>query len=298
MTTFHATIEPAAEMNVWLARWDRSLVSYSHYTENPREEYPWVTELEKNADAIREEVLRYKESQDFPYRTDEAPFQDAADNNRKWQMLFLYRCGGRNAAVADLFPALDSVLKGSDYALGDVGLSLLPPSSSLTVHTGFLRAYMRVHLPLVVPKRGEANLYVWPKLSGEVTDAFESHLANRLPIFGVPGDVHTMKNVRNMTKTLEAYNSDDSISDPHKPLDTHYVKRRYKEGEVIVFDDTVMHAVENTSTDAGDVRIVVWIDIVKRYPPRLAAIVWMGLAICRNAPDYLDCLEGRSVCDR
>ena len=98
-------------------------------------------------------------------------------------------------------------------------------------------------------------------------------------------------------QTLEAYNSDETIVDPQKPLDTRYVKHRYQEGKAVVFDDTHMHAVENTSTQRDDVRIVVWIDIVKKYPPRLAGIIAIGLAICRNAPQYLDCLEGREAAD-
>ena len=285
-------------MNQWLVRWDNSQESYSIYEKNPREAYPWVVDLEENAGAIREEVLRYRASQEFPYRVDEAPGQaESADKERKWKMLFLYRCGGRNAAVADLFPALDAALRRSRHALGDVGLSLLPPSSSLTVHTGFLRAYMRIHLPLVVPAHGDSNLYVWEHLQREVTLDFDHHIMKKKPILGRRSDWHEMKNVANIMQTLEAYNSDESIVDPQKPLDTRYVKHRYQEGKAVVFDDTHMHAVENTSTQRDDVRIVVWIDIVKKYPPRLAGIIAIGLAICRNAPQYLDCLEGREAAD-
>ena len=241
-------------------------------------------------------MLKFRESGDFPYRTDEAPGQIQADANKKWKMLFLYRCGGRNAAVADMFPALDAVLNRTSYDLGDVGLSLLPPSSSLTAHSGFLRAYMRIHLPLVTPKQGEANLHLWPGITLDNGMAFDQHLAVSGWVGGQQKSFHEWKNVRNLTSTIEAYNRDGNIHDPFKPFDTKHLTHRYREGKAVVFDDTLMHAVENTSADVDDARIVVWIDIVKPYPARLAALVSLGLMMCRTVPAYLDCVEERPSC--
>ena len=91
-------------------------------------------------------------------------------------------------------------------------------------------------------------------------------------------------------------NRDGNIHDPFKPFDTKHLTHRYREGKAVVFDDTLMHAVENTSADVNDARIVVWIDIVKPYPTRLAALVGLGLMMCRTVPAYLDCVEGRPSC--
>ena len=255
--------------------------------------FPWVKQLESNVDAVRDELIEYmRKDGKIPTRLEAAPNQEYIDEMGKWQMLWLYRCGGENKHVTEKFPVLGHLLRESPYALGDVGISVLPAQAGLKLHHGAFEGYERIHLPIVIPERGDARLYVFPQLDAENFDPFFQHMLANDPVEGLSPYVSSEQlSLQNITHSLKMYNKDPLIVDAHKPLDGSFVNHTYTYGKVTVFNDNNVHAVENASEQPGDDRIVVWIDIVKKFPVRLATLVKIMLAVCRMDESIIGCIE-------
>ena len=58
-------------------------------------------------------------------------------------------------------------------------------------------------------------------------------------------------------------------------------KYYWKEGEGVMFDDTLLHDAKNGSSD---VRVVLWLDLRRKLPPYLSALNTMLLEIAHRAP--------------
>jgi aspartyl/asparaginyl beta-hydroxylase (cupin superfamily) len=61
----------------------------------------------------------------------------------------------------------------------------------------------------------------------------------------------------------------------------HGEKYHWKEGEGVMFDDTVLHDAKNES---NEVRVVLWLDLRRKLPPTLNALNTMVLEIAHRAP--------------
>jgi beta-hydroxylase len=58
-------------------------------------------------------------------------------------------------------------------------------------------------------------------------------------------------------------------------------KYHWKEGEGVMFDDTLLHDAKNGSED---VRVILWLDLRRKLPPHLQALNTMVLEIAHRAP--------------
>jgi aspartate beta-hydroxylase len=128
-----------------------------------REEFPWMARLERQTDAIREElraVLAKDEGfRPFVQMSREHPgaaYWDKLNDSPNWNAFFFYRDGQRFADNHARCPvtsnALDAaplnrVAEHSPEAL----YSVLTPGAHIPPHTGVINVRLVVHLPLIVP---------------------------------------------------------------------------------------------------------------------------------------------------
>jgi aspartate beta-hydroxylase len=128
-----------------------------------REEFPWMAQLERQTDAIREElraVLAKDEGfRPFVQMSREHPgaaYWDKLNDSPNWNAFFFYRDGQRFAdnharcpvtsKALDAAP-LNRVAEHSPEAL----YSVLTPGAHIPPHTGVINVRLVVHLPLIVP---------------------------------------------------------------------------------------------------------------------------------------------------
>jgi tetratricopeptide (TPR) repeat protein len=125
--------------------------------------FPWMTELEKMTDVIRDEMKRAM-SEDaggfLPYvqRTNDAPLDQWRDLNhsRQWSAYFFWKDGRRfdeaclqcpqTARVEKIVPTMEARNFGPT-----IMYSALSPKTHLPAHSGATNARLIVHLPLIVP---------------------------------------------------------------------------------------------------------------------------------------------------
>ena len=129
-----------------------------------REEFPFLAEIERHTDAIREELLEVlaDEARLTPY-IDMAPDAPAAavweelNRSARWSSYHLHRHGERmeehcrrcprTAAALAALPLME-IPEHSPEAL----FSILRAGTHIPPHTGVINGRLTVHLPLIVPK--------------------------------------------------------------------------------------------------------------------------------------------------
>lgn len=134
-----------------------------NYEFSPREDFPWLEEVEAASEAIREEalgVLAGDRDHLVPYIAYSAalPLDQWRELNhsRRWSAYFLWKDGSRDDAhcgrcprtVAALAkaPQLDIPMRGPTAFF-----SILDARTHIPPHTGTTNARLIVHLPLIVP---------------------------------------------------------------------------------------------------------------------------------------------------
>jgi aspartate beta-hydroxylase len=143
-----------------------------------REHFPWLTELEAAAPAIRAELqdLLAKGDEGFaPYVQYPSGYPESKwselDHSERWSAYFLWRHGKRIDAHCDRCPETAAVLARlplADHAgrAPTAFFSLLHPRTRIPPHTGVTNARTIVHLALIVPDGcgfrvgGETRLWV------------------------------------------------------------------------------------------------------------------------------------------
>jgi len=131
----------------------------------PREDFPWLTDIEAASAAIRQDLLavmshdelaaRFGPYVDYPPGL---PLDQWAELNQspRWSAFFLYRDGGPANGNADRCPATmaalalapqPSVIRRSPAAM----FSVLQPGTRIPPHTGVSNTRLVVHLPLILP---------------------------------------------------------------------------------------------------------------------------------------------------
>lgn len=130
-----------------------------------RETFPWLTSIEAETDAIRDELIPLirtdrKEFRPYVNHQDGVPLNQWAELNRspRWSSLFLWenskridehcaRCP-RTAAALAAIPLCD---------MGEFGptafFSALEPHTRIPPHTGVTNVRLTVHLPLILPEK-------------------------------------------------------------------------------------------------------------------------------------------------
>jgi aspartate beta-hydroxylase len=129
-----------------------------------REKFPFLSEIEKFTDAIREEMLAVlaDESEltpyvDMPEDAPAAPVWRELNRSPRWSSYHLFRHGEPIAAHCARCPktvaALQSipVMRIPEHA-PEALFSVLKPKTHIPPHTGVINGRLTVHLPLVVPE--------------------------------------------------------------------------------------------------------------------------------------------------
>lgn len=143
--------------------------TYSHFPRLPaiqfyeREEFPWVSAVERATDDIREELeglLADSREQFSPYlnHSPDEPLNQWRELNqsRRWSALFLYKDGARQEDNAARCPKTLAALEQAPIVrIPHRGpthfFSLLEPKTHIPPHTGTTNTRLTVHLPLIVP---------------------------------------------------------------------------------------------------------------------------------------------------
>lgn len=128
----------------------------------PKELFPWIVDLERSLDAIRNEAV------DRCFRTDAAlvPFLSFSPSDRPsdylagkeahWDASFFFRDGRPHEDTHAACPKTSEVLNGlplvriRDHA-PEICFSVLGPDSHILPHTGVTNTRLVLHLPLIVP---------------------------------------------------------------------------------------------------------------------------------------------------
>jgi ornithine lipid ester-linked acyl 2-hydroxylase len=128
----------------------RSLVGDATFF--PLERFPWVTHVERNWEAIREEAERLLDDRDAL-----ANFQDISKDqieitdDDQWKTFFLYGYGFEAKLGVQMCPrtaALMREIPGMKTAM----ISILSPRKHILDHRGPYKGVLRYHLGLIVPK--------------------------------------------------------------------------------------------------------------------------------------------------
>ncbi|HEV2608444.1 MAG TPA: aspartyl/asparaginyl beta-hydroxylase domain-containing protein [Xanthomonadaceae bacterium] len=168
-----------------------SLSSASFY---PRELFPWMDELEANADAIREEALAVLAGgnsllEPFLGEGSDGVATGQLRNDRgeaKWDAFFFYRHGRRYDENHARCPITSAVLEKlpmvriEEHA-PEILFSVLTPGSHILPHTGVTNARLTSHLALLVPPgcaiRVGEETREWEEGRGFVFDDTHEHEA-------------------------------------------------------------------------------------------------------------------------
>ena len=128
-----------------------------------RTEFPWMQELERHTDAIREELLAVLGSDvgfrpfiQVPTEHPGAAYWQQLNDSPSWNAFFFYRDGERNADNHGRCPvtsaALDAapLIRVAEHS-PETFYSVLKPGAYIPPHTGVINMRLVVHLPLIVP---------------------------------------------------------------------------------------------------------------------------------------------------
>jgi aspartyl/asparaginyl beta-hydroxylase (cupin superfamily) len=127
-----------------------------------REQFPWLTQLERATDAIRQELraVMADPAAFSPYVTGDAnrPRKDQAGmlNNPAWSAFYLWKNGEPVAANSERCPATLAALESAPLARvqnrsPSILFSLLQPGAHIPPHNGLVNTRLICHLPLIVP---------------------------------------------------------------------------------------------------------------------------------------------------
>lgn len=109
-------------------------------------DYPELNELHDKKQQILGEYLAATDL--LKYYVNEAGVQ-----HNDWQTIFLYGSGLLNEKIKDKFPlTLEIINKISGIEYSMILFSVLKPGAHIPLHTGPFNAFLRVHLPLIIPK--------------------------------------------------------------------------------------------------------------------------------------------------
>jgi ornithine lipid ester-linked acyl 2-hydroxylase len=134
-----------------------------NYEFSPREDFPWLEQLEAASQAIREEVLGVlaaDREQLVPYIAypQGLPLDQWKELNhsRRWSAYFLWKDGSRQDAHCERCPRTAAALAQTPQVdiptRGPTAFfSILDAHTHIPPHTGSTNARLTVHLPLIVP---------------------------------------------------------------------------------------------------------------------------------------------------
>jgi len=132
----------------------RSLVGDATFF--PLDRFPWVDQIERSADAIREEVERLLEDRDaLPNFQDISKDQIEITDDDRWKTFFLYGYGFEAKLGVEMCPrtaALMREIPGMTTAM----ISILSPRKHILDHRGPYKGVLRYHLGLIVPEDAES----------------------------------------------------------------------------------------------------------------------------------------------
>lgn len=109
-------------------------------------DFPELNELSDKKEQILKEYLAATDL--LKYYVNEAGIQ-----HNDWQTIFLYGNGLLNEKVKNKFPVTLEIIhkiSGIDYSM--ILFSVLKPGAHIPIHTGPFNSFLRVHLPLIIPK--------------------------------------------------------------------------------------------------------------------------------------------------
>ena len=112
------------------------------------QDYAWSILLEKNASAIRNELLQYLEKENT--HLEDYFNKDLVKGKHKWKSDTFLFWGENKTDTLKKLPVLNSVLKQID-GLTTTGISVLEPHTSIQPHIGDTNAVIRAHLAIQVP---------------------------------------------------------------------------------------------------------------------------------------------------
>ena len=128
-----------------------------------REEFPWMQDLERQTDAIREELLAvlaadvgFRPFIKVPSAHPGAAYWQQLNDSPSWNAFFFYRDGERNAYNHARCPvtsaALDAapLIRVAEHS-PEAFFSVLKPGAHIPPHTGVVNVRLVTHLPLIVP---------------------------------------------------------------------------------------------------------------------------------------------------
>jgi len=129
----------------------------------PRDQFPWLADLETGTDVIREElqaVLATRMDDFAPYIAfpPDVPVNqwEELNHSERWSSLFLWKDGERQDEVCASCPQTAALLEGLPMAdqegFAPVAMfSALQPHTRIPAHTGSTNVRLITHLPLVLP---------------------------------------------------------------------------------------------------------------------------------------------------
>ncbi len=128
----------------------RSLVGDATFF--PLERFPWVEEVERNWEVIREEVERLLEHQAaLPNFQEISKDQIEITDDDRWKTFFLYGYGFEAKLGVEMCPRTAALMRripGMTTAM----ISILSPRKHILDHRGPYKGVLRYHLGLIVPQ--------------------------------------------------------------------------------------------------------------------------------------------------
>ena len=125
--------------------------------------FPWLAEIERQTDAIREELVGVLASDEgfrpfveIPVDHPGAAYWRQVNHSPSWNAFFFYRDGGRHATNHIRCPATSAALDAlpliriAEHS-PESFYSVLAPGAYIPPHTGVINCRLVVHLPLIVP---------------------------------------------------------------------------------------------------------------------------------------------------
>jgi ornithine lipid ester-linked acyl 2-hydroxylase len=115
-------------------------------------EFPWVAELERNWEVVREEILALLEHRtELPRFQDISPDQSRISPDDKWRTFFFYGFGTRAERNCKLCPETARLLAQVPAGIENAFFSILAPGKIIPEHCGITKGLIRCHLGLIVP---------------------------------------------------------------------------------------------------------------------------------------------------
>ncbi len=129
-----------------------------------RTEFPWMQEMERHTDAIREELVAvlaadvgFRPFIQVPTEHPGAAYWQQLNDSPSWNAFFFYRDGERNADNHARCPATSAALDAAPLIRvaehsPETFYSVLTPGAYIPPHTGVVNIRLVTHLPLIVPQ--------------------------------------------------------------------------------------------------------------------------------------------------